>query len=157
VPEAAVHEVATAIERTVIEGEASVALEDQPDFKARSPEIALAMMGRQSRIGIVTEFKRKGYVGECARSLVKYVKNPDCQKDSKLHSRVAYVIVSENTDRWRIYEELRKMNRVSGSGRKRIQAIFHEVRLELARPGDMIQRGAGLPWTKKAGEEAAAE
>jgi hypothetical protein len=156
-PETSIQEATAAIERTVVEGETAVALNDQPGFKVRSPEVAMAVMGRQARIGIVTEFKRKGYVGECAKSLLKYVKNPECRKDSRLHGRVANVILSENADRWRIYEELAKLNRQSGSGRKRIQAAFHKVRIELARPGDMIQISAGVPWTKKAGEESTNE
>ncbi len=157
VPEEALQEAAVAIERTVVGGEASVVLKDQPEFKARSPEIMLAMMGRQARIGIVTEFKRQGYVGENARALLKYVKNAACQKDSTLHARVANVILSENADRWRIYEELARLNGLSGSGRKSIQAAFHRARIELARPGDMIQLNTGASWTKKAGEESADE
>jgi uncharacterized protein YdbL (DUF1318 family) len=155
VPEESLQEAAVAIERTVVEGEASVALKDQLEFKARSPEISLAVMGRQSRIGIVAEFKRKGYVGESVRALLTYVKNADCRKDARLHSRVANVILSENADRWRIYEELARLNRLSGSGRKLIQTAFHEARIELARPGDMIQLSTGASWTKKAGEESA--
>jgi len=156
-PEASIEEAATVIERTVIEGETPVVVNDRPGFKVRSPEVAMAVMGRQARIAIVMEFKRKGYVGECARSLLKYVENPECRKDSRLHGRVANLIMSENADRWRIYEELAKLNRQSGSGRKRIQAAFHKARIDLARPGDMIQLSTGASWTKKAGDQSEGE
>lgn len=150
VPEEAMRRAATAIERAVLEGaDSEIAFEDQPEFKGAAREVERAVRSRQSRIGVVGEFKQKGYVGENARGLLKYVKNSECQKDSRLHTRVANVILSDNGDRWRIYETLARENHLSGSGRKRIQTIFHEVRIELARPGDLLQLTDGAAWTKK--------
>jgi hypothetical protein len=49
-----------------------------------------------------------------------------------------------------MYETLAKANNLSASGRKRIQTLFHQVRIDLARPGDLLQLTPGEPWTEKA-------
>ena len=155
VPEEALKRAVAAIEQAVIEGAGTaVEVAAEPEFKVNVQAIEPAVRSRQSRSKIVAEFKQKGYVGENARGLLKYVKNPDCQKDGQLHTRVANVILSENADRWRIYEALARENHLSGTGRKHIQTIFREVRIELAQPGDLLQLTPGAPWTKKATPES---
>ena len=155
IPEEALKKAATAIERAVLaDAGSAITLKDEPEFKVRTTEIERAVRSRQSRIGIVAEFKQKGYVGEGVRGLLRYVKNPECDTDARLHARVANVILSENADRWRIYEALARENHLSGSGRKHIQAIFHQVRIEVARPGDLLQLTPGAPWTKKTDAES---
>ena len=157
-PEESVTKIAAAIEQTVLTGaEAGITVEDAPGFKARLFEVVQAMQARQARVETVTEFKQKGYVGEGARGLIKYVKNDECRADARLHDRVANVILSENADRWRIYETLARENRLSTRGRKRIQAIFHQVRIEVARPRELVQLSPGAGWTKKPGAEPPAQ
>jgi len=149
-----IREVARAIEQTVMAGpDAPIAVESQPGFEANLPEVVQIIRRRQSRAPVVAEFKDKGYIGETARGLIKYVKNPDCRRDSRLHARVAYVILAENDDRWAMYEALADANGLSASGRKRVQSLFHQVRIDLAQPGHLIQLTPGAEWTKKADAE----
>ncbi len=144
-------EVARAIEQAVIGGpDAPAVIEDQPGFKTNLPEVVEIIQRRQSRAPVTAEFKDKGYIGETARALIKYVKNPDCGRDSKLHARVAYLILAENDDRWAMYEALADANGLSASGRQRIQTLFHQVRIELAQPDHLLQLTPGADWTKKA-------
>ena len=143
-------QVARAIEQAVMTTpDSPAAIEDQGAFTANVPEVVQILHRRQLRAPVVAEFKDKGYIGESARALIKYVRNPDCGRDSKLHARVAYLILSENDDRWALYEALADANGLSASGRKRIQSLFHQVRSDLARPGHLVQLEPGADWTKK--------
>jgi len=130
--------------------DAPIAVENEPGFEADVPEVVEIVERRQSRALVVAEFKDKGYIGETARGLIKYVRNPDCGRDSRLHARVAYLILAENNDRWAMYEALADANGLSASGRKRIQLLFHQVRIDLAQPGHLIQLTRGADWIKKA-------
>ena len=141
IPETSVIKVATAIEQTVLAGaDSPITLEDEPDFKANLPELVQTVRRRQLKAAVIREFKDKPCVGETARGLIKYVKCPECRGRSTLHARVANVILLENNDRWLMYETLAKANDLSASGRKQIQTLFHQVRINLARPGDLRAR-----------------
>ena len=155
IPETSIIKVATAIEQAVVAGaDSPIVLEDEPDFKTNLPELVQIVRRRQSRAVVIVEFKQKPCLGETARGLIKYVKCPECRGNSTLHARVANVILLENNDRWLMYETLAKANNLSASGRKRIQTLFHQVRIELARPGDLLQLSPGAAWTEKAGTDS---
>ena len=154
IPEPSIIKVATAIEQAVLAGaDSPIVLEDEPDFKANIPELAQTIRRRQLRAAVIREFKKIPCLGETAKGLIKYVKCPECRGRSTLHARVANTILLENNDRWLMYETLAKANGLSASGRKRVQTLFHQVRIDLARPDDLLQLGPGDPWTKKTGEE----
>lgn len=150
IPEPSVIKVATAIEQAVLaDADSPIVLEDEPDFKANLPELVQTLRRRQLRAGVIREFKEKPCLGENAKGLIKYVKCPECRGNSTLHVRVANTILLENNDRWLMYETLAKANNLSASGRKRIQTLFHQVRIDLARPGDLLQLTPGAAWTEK--------
>ena len=154
ITEPSVVKVATTIEQAVLAGaDSPIVLEDEPDFKANLPELVQTIRRRQLRAGVIREFKEIPCLGETAKGLIKYVKCPECRGNSTLHARVANTILLENNDRWLMYETLAKANNLSASGRKRIQSLFHQVRIDLARPGDFIQLTPGEPWTQKAAGE----
>jgi len=158
IPEESVTRVADAIERAVLAGSDSpISIEDQPGFKANVPAVVQAARRRQSRAAVVAEFKAKRCLGETARGRIKYVTCPECRADSTLHARVAYLILSENEDRLAMYETLARENRLSASGRKRIQSLFHQVRIDLAEPGHLLQLTPGADWTKKGDTEPGAD
>ena len=158
IPDESVMHVADAIERAVLAGpESPIVIEDQPGFKANVPAVVQAVRRRQSRAAVVAEFKGKGYLGETAGGRIKYVKCPELRKDSRLHARVAYLILAENDDRMVMYETLARENRLSASGRKRIQTLFHQVRVDLAEPGHLLQLTPGADWTKKGDSESRAD
>ena len=154
IPEPSIIKVATAIEQAVLaDADSPISLEDEPDFKANLPELVQTIRRRQLRAGVIREFKEIPCLGETAKGLIKYVKCPECRGRSTLHARVANTILLENNDRWLMYETLAKANSLSASGRKRIQTLFHQVRIDLARPGDLLQLTPGAPWTEKAEAE----
>jgi len=150
IPEPSVIKVATAIEQAVLaDADSPIVLEDEPDFRANLPELLQTLRRRQLRAGVIREFKEIPCLGETAKGLIKYVKCPECRGRSTLHARVANTILLENNDRWLMYETLAKANGLSASGRKRVQTLFHQVRIDLARPGDLLQLTPGAPWTEK--------
>jgi len=156
--EAAVKEAATGIEQAVLGGlGAGFVLQDKPNFKVGSTELSQIIQRRQSRVGVVAEFKQKGCLGESADGLITYVKCPECQTNARLHNRAAQVILSENDERWRMYETLARENHLSSRARRRVQRIFHQARIDLAHPGDLVQLSPGSGWTKKADEKAPAQ
>ena len=120
---------------------ASLCMAANYDFKQMTPEIQLALKGRQSRYHELQSLKQAGVIGENNKGYVTNLKDGD--------SAAGALAASENSDRRVIYEALAEQNKLGNTGLLEVQKAFAEVQDGKASPGERIQSAAG-DWKRKA-------
>jgi len=94
------------------------------------PDVITAIESRRARRDACARYKAMQCIGENRRGLTQYRKCEAC-REGKVRDLVLNLIVSENDDRWAIYEAIKKSNRVPSSAREALQEAFgaeHEAR-----------------------------
>ncbi len=144
-PEATVREVAMEVERAVAEGNREAAIVDRGGIVLSTPEMQQAIRTRAARGELVNEFRTMGWGIEKEDGLLTIERTREYNKGRtrREKNRDAGLIVSENTDRWALYEGIRKESGLPPRSLSAIQAIFAEARIELMAAGQKYRDPAG--------------
>lgn len=123
--------VARSIEAIVAEGSETFTIESAGGIQTDTPEILQAVRTRAIRKPLITEFLDGGFGIEEANGLIAIQRGSAYKKatTSGQRDREALLVMSENNNRWTIYEGLLKANNWPPSALSAIQSIFFEARI----------------------------
>ena len=150
VPEEALRTAARAMEVAVQEGRRDATIADQDGLVVNTPEIMQAMRTRAARYELLAAFMNTGHAWEQRSGLVSILRTKDYKKATtrQQRDRHALSVMSENTDRWIIYEGLLEANNLPPRALSAVQAIFFEARRDVLRTGWKYEDEHGNPATK---------
>lgn len=136
-PAAELRTLATAIETIVASGEESFTLDATPGIQVDTPAIQQAIRTRAIRYPLVSEFLDSGFANEQSNGLMAVRRSGGYKKatTSQQRDREALIVMSENNNRWAIYEGLLEANNWPPRSLSAIQAIFFEARVPLMKAG----------------------
>lgn len=129
--------VAAAIESIVRDGKEEFALESVGGLVVDTPEIRQAVRTRVIRHELVSTFLDGGFGIERSNGLLAVQRSSAYKKatDSGQRDREALVVMSENNNRWTIYEGLVKANNWPPASLSAVQETFFRERVALLAPG----------------------
>ena len=144
-PTDALREVALDIERAVQRGDRDPEIADRAGIVVSDELIVQAIRTRAARSELIRLFLDDGHGRELRNGLAEIAGGKEYKRGttSKERNRNALLIMSENADRWTIYEGIIKANHLSPRALSAIQEVFHEARLECMSPGQKYEDAAG--------------
>lgn len=136
--------VAASIETIVAEGQEEFTLESIGGLVVDTPEIHQAVRTRAIRQPLVSEFLDGGFGIEEDNGLIAVQRSGAYKKatTSQQRDREALVVMSENKNRWTIYEGLLKANNWPPASLSAIQETFFQVRVPLLKSGQQHESEA---------------
>jgi len=148
-PEASVEELAKTIESQVFAGNRDMNL-TAPEGLILGDAVVQAARTRAIRADLVKNLLRSGYAVEQRNGTVALIRNREYRQatSSRERDRNALIIMSENTDRWTIYEGLVRDSKLKGSSLPAIQRIFYRARIPLLEPGMKYEDESGQTVTR---------
>lgn len=150
VPEATLREVALEIEQAVKEGRGDVVIADREGVLVSTKEIQQAIQTRAKRSPLFQEFLNSGHVFEMRNGTASILRTKEYKNfgTSSDRDRNALLIMSENSNRWTIYEGIVNANNYPARSLSAVQAIFFEARQQLMNPGQKYENEDGKPVAK---------
>ena len=145
VPADALKTVAQTIEKAVKEGNRELVLANQDGLNLDKPEIAQAVRTRAARAQLVTKLLSTGFAVEQKDGLISVLRSREYKKatTSDERDRNALLVMSENANRWSIYEGLVKFSNLPPNSLSAVQDAFYKARVELLESGQKYQDDAG--------------
>jgi hypothetical protein len=145
VPADALKKVAQEVEKAVKEGNREPVLADQGGLKLDVPEIKQAVRTRAARAALVSKLLSSGFAIEQKDGLIAILRGRDYKKatTSDERDRDALVVMSENANRWTIYEGIVRQSNLGGKALSTVQDAFYKARVELMLSGQKYQDDAG--------------
>lgn len=130
-------QVASAIESIIAESKEDFALVAPEGMVVDTPEIRQAVRTRAIRHTLVEQFLDSGFGIEQANGLIAVQRSSEYKKSttSGQRDREALVVMSENNNRWTIYEGLLKANNWPPASLSAIQETFFAARVPLMKSG----------------------
>ena len=132
-PADAMREVAHDVEQAVLEGNREPAIADRGGIVVSTPDLQQAIRTRAARAELLGEFRATGFAVENQRGLVEIKRSGDYKKATtrKDRDRNAALVMSENADRWALYEGLLKSSNLRPGALSAVQQIFYVERMIL--------------------------
>lgn len=129
--------VARSIEEIAAAGSEEFTVATAGGIVVDTPEILQAVRTRAIRRPLINDFLDSGFGIEEANGLIAVQRSSAYKKatTSGQRDREALLVMSENNNRWTIYEGLLKANNWPPSSLSAIQAIFFEARIPLLTEG----------------------
>lgn len=146
-PAAELKSVASAIEAIVAEGQEEFALDQAGGIVVDTPEIRQAVRTRAIRHALVSEFLDGGFGIEQRNGLLAVQRSSAYKKatNSGQRDREALVVMSENNNRWTIYEGILEANNWPPASLSAIQETFFEARVPLMKTGQQHESDTETP------------
>lgn len=134
-------EVALAIEQAVADGERAPSLPSEDGIVVSGDAVLQAIRTRAARSELITGFRETGHVAEMRNGTIAIVNSREYRNDSRRgdRSRNALLVMSENDDRWKLYEGLVEDNNFPPRSLSAVQRIFFEARLKTLNAGDRYE------------------
>lgn len=131
--------VAASIESAVRDGKEEFAMESAGGIVVDTPEIRQAVRTRAIRHELVSAFLDTGFGIEQNNGLLAVQRSSEYKKatNSGQRDREALVVMSENKNRWTIYEGLVKANNWPPASLSAVQQTFFRERVALLAPGQL--------------------
>lgn len=150
VPTEAITAVAAAIEAAVASGNRAFTLTDREGLVVTDERVVQAVRTRIARSELITEFMDSGHAWERSNGLIAIQRTREYKRERnrRQKDRDALLIVSENQDRWSIYEGLLKANNLSPRALSAIQEIFYTARIPVLASGHVYEDASGQRVTK---------
>src|SRR5690606_5719409 len=116
-------------------------------IRVDDPRVVQAIRSRAARFELVDEFRSMGFSWERRNGRLWILKSRDYSDSttSQDRNRYAFLVYSENDDRWRLYESLIESNNLPSNSLGAIQEIFFEARLEFMNQGQLYENSQGEP------------
>lgn len=145
VPEAELRSVAEAIEAAVREGNTSPAIQNAGPIIADFPELQQAVKSRALRHKLISAFLDSGHAYETDNGLVAVLRTKQYKAEGTAQDRDrdALLVMSENNNRWTIYEGLVEHSKLESRALASVQEIFRQVRVDGMAPGQKYQQPGG--------------
>lgn len=129
--------VAAEIEAAVRDGNREPQIADRDGIAVNTDEVKQAIRTRAIRYELIKAFLETGHAAELNNGLVNVIRSREYKKfgTSRDRNRTALLIVSENGDRWALYEGILKASNFRGKSLNAIQDIFYQERIKLLPSG----------------------
>lgn len=127
---------AAKLEAIATAGEEDFTLESTGGIVVDLPDIRQALRTRAIRYPLLEEFLATGFAEEEANGLIAVKRSSAYKKatTSRERDRHALLVMSENENRWAIYEGLLKANQWPPRTLSAVQEIFYQARTASAQP-----------------------
>jgi hypothetical protein len=135
------HVAARAIEQAVADGVREPSLPSQAGIVLSGDAVLQSIRTRAARSELISGFRDTGFAAEMRNGTVKVLNSREYKKGSRRgdRSRNALLIMSENDDRWKLYEGLVEENNFPPRSLSAVQRIFFEARIESMAPGQRYE------------------
>lgn len=133
VPQESLAAVALEIEEAVWRGDRAPIIQDRPDVIINTPELMQAIKTRALRHEIVEELRQNNFLAENEAGLIVAVRTQENKSATtrRERDRHALIVMSENENRWQLYEGLLKANNWSRKALSAVQATFAQARQQV--------------------------
>ena len=137
--------VALEIEQAVQSGNRTPEITDRDGIVASSELVRQAIRTRAARAELVNAFRDTGHGIEKRDGLLYIQRSKEYSKAKtrKERNRDALVVLSENDDRWTIYETLQREGKFGRGSLDTIRAVFHEARVACMPNGQKYEDPSG--------------
>jgi len=144
-PEGALRELAGEIEQAVREGEREPKIADRDGLVVSDDLVMQAIRTRALRSELIGQFLDDGYGRELRNGLIEVAGGKEYKRATtgRKRNRNALLIMSENNDRWTIYEGMVKASHLPRRSLSAIQETFYAVRVEAMSPGQRYEDASG--------------
>lgn len=131
-PVEGLHDVARAIEQAVADGVRDPSLPSRDGIMLSGDAVLQSIRTRAARSELIIGFRETGHAAEMRNGTIAIVNSREYKKASRRGDRArnALLIMSENDDRWKLYEGLVEDNNFPPRSLSAVQRIFFEARLE---------------------------
>ena len=143
-------EVALEIEQGVQKGEREPNIADRGGIVLSTDAIKQAIRTRAARSELLNEFLNSGHACEGRTGLISILRTKDYKKSasSRQRDRDALLIMSENSNRWAIYEGIVDASKLTPGSLSAIQAVFHDARVQCMTQGQKYEDASGAVQVK---------
>lgn len=150
VPEAELRAVAEAVEAAVRAGNTQPAIASQGPIVADFPELQQAVRSRALRYSLINAFLDSGHAYETDNGLIAVIRTKEYKSEGNAQDRDrdALLVMSENNNRWAIYEGIVKNSNLPARALSSVQEIFRQVRTAGMSAGQKFQEPGGEIITK---------
>ncbi|MBX7257097.1 MAG: hypothetical protein K1Y02_12110 [Candidatus Hydrogenedentes bacterium] len=144
-PADSIRAVAAEIEAAIQEGNREPQIADRDGVVVNTDAVKQAIRTRAIRYELIKAFLETGHAAEMNNGLVNVIRSREYKKfgTSRDRNRTALLIVSENGDRWAIYEGILKASNFRGKSLNAIQDVFYQERVKLLPSGLKYQDESG--------------
>ena len=144
-PTDTLREVAKEIEQAVQDGNRDAQIADRGGVVVSTEEIRQAIRTRAARAQLVNAFLKTGHAWERRNGVLDILRTREYKKfgTSKDRDRNALVVMSENADRWAIYEGVIDAGHFPAKSLGAVQRIFFEARIESLPDGAQYEDESG--------------
>ena len=144
-PADTLREVAREVELAVQAGERDPRIPDRDGVVIDTELLRQSVRTRAARSEILNTLLDTGFAVEGGNGLVYILRTKNYKKTtkSKERDRNALIVMSENADRWALYEGVLKANDFSPRSLSAVQAIWHDARVAAMRPGQKYENAEG--------------
>jgi hypothetical protein len=145
VPADALKTAAADIEKAVKDGNRELVLTNHDGLTLNTPGIGQAVRTRAARAQLVAKLLSTGFAVEQKDGLVSVLRSREYKKatTSDERDRNALLVMSENANRWSIYEGIVKSSNLPSKYLGTVQDAFFRARVELLASGQKYQDDAG--------------
>ena len=128
---------ASTIEEAVTEGDEAPTLATAGEIEVETPAMRQAIRTRAIRYPLLSEMLDAGFAFEGDNGLIAIRRNSAYKKatTSRQRDREAMLVMSENSNRWAIYEGLVEANEWPPRSLSAVQETFFKARVPLLKPG----------------------
>jgi hypothetical protein len=144
-PVDALREVALEIEQAVQRGDREPEISDREGIVVSTEAIRHAIRTRAARSELVNELLDRGHGWEKRGGLLATDRGKEYKKATtrQQRDRDALLVMSENDDRWVLYEGILKASGISPKSLSATQLIFFEARVKCMRNGQKYEDESG--------------
>lgn len=148
--EADLRDAAEAVETAVKAGNRDFTPENRGEIVLDTPEIVQAVRTRAARAELVEKLLATGFAVEQRNGLISLVRGSEYKKatTSRERDKNALVVMSENANRWTIYEGVLNASNLKSKALGAIQDAFYQARVAQLSPGAKYEDGEGNEVTK---------
>lgn len=141
VPEVDLRAVAESIEAAVRAGETEPKIANHGAIVADFPALQQAVRSRALRNNLIDRFLESGHAYETDNGLVAVLRTKEYKSEgtSQDRDRDALLVMSENNNRWTIYEGIVENSKLPARALASVQEIFRQVRQANLKPGQKFQ------------------
>ena len=144
-PEQELHGLAATIEGEVRAGNREPAIENTAGLVVDTPEVVQAIHTRAARAALVDQLLSTGFAAEQPNGTITLLRSGEYKKATSARERDknALVVMSENQNRWTIYEGIIKASNLRAKSLPAVQDAFYKARVELLQAGQKYEDPSG--------------
>lgn len=145
VPEDALNQVAAQVEAAIAASNRTPAISDTEGVVVNTEAVMQAIRTRAARRTLLDELLDAGYAVQQRSGLIAIRRTREYKKETSgdERNRHALIVLSENNDRWAIYEGIRKASNFGPSSLGAIQDAFYRAQVAQLAPGQPYETPDG--------------